>query len=68
MKGGMNARAILSANFEQKQTFLDSVIPYLKKFGFQGLDLDLEYPRKEQVINIVMTFKRSNSSFLHDDY
>jgi len=46
--GGWNAGSerfsVMAADSQKKQTFLDSVIPFLQKYGFQGLDLDWEYP------------------------
>lgn len=46
--GGWNAGSAeysqMAANEEYRRTFVESVPPYLKKFGFMGLDIDWEYP------------------------
>jgi chitinase len=34
----------MAADPAKKKIFLDSVVPFLKKFGFDGLDFDWEYP------------------------
>ncbi|KAJ9481815.1 hypothetical protein VN97_g11646 [Penicillium thymicola] len=34
----------LVADYDNTQTFLDSIVSYLKKYGLDGVDLDWEYP------------------------
>ena len=51
--GGWNAGSerfsVMAADSQKKKSFLDSVIPYLQKYGFVGLDLDWEYPGNREV-------------------
>merc|ERR1719309_557665 len=46
--GGWNAGSggfsMMASQADRRAIFIDSVIPYLQKFGFDGLDLDWEYP------------------------
>ncbi len=46
--GGWNAGSgeysIMAKDPEKRRAFVDSVPPYLKEYGFVGLDLDWEYP------------------------
>jgi len=46
--GGWNAGSerfsVMAADPQKKKTFLDSVVPFLQKYEFQGLDMDWEYP------------------------
>ena len=46
--GGWNAGSKdfshMAADPAKKKIFLDSIIPFIRKFGFKGLDLDWEYP------------------------
>ena len=53
--GGWNAG---SKKFSQmaedpakRQIFLDSIIPFVKKYGFEGVDLDWEYPGARDTID-----------------
>ena len=41
----------MAADPAKRQTFLASVVPFLKKFGFHGLDFDWEYPGSREGSN-----------------
>lgn len=41
---GSEKYSIMAGNPVYRRTFIDSVVVYLKKFGFAGLDFDWEYP------------------------
>ena len=34
----------MAADHDKRQIFLDSIVPFVKKYGFEGVDLDWEYP------------------------
>lgn len=34
----------MTANYDSRQTFIDSVVSYLTKYSLNGIDLDWEYP------------------------
>jgi len=46
--GGWNAGSkkfsLMAADPAKRQIFLDSIVPFVKKYGFEGVDLDWEYP------------------------
>ena len=53
--GGWNAG---SKKFSQmakdpakRQIFLDSIIPFVKKYGFEGVDMDWEYPGARDTVD-----------------
>ncbi|CAL8130787.1 unnamed protein product [Orchesella dallaii] len=42
----------MSASPSSRKTFVDSVIPFLEKYDFDGLDLDWEYPTQRDSENL----------------
>ncbi len=54
--GGWNAGSgefsIMAKDTETRKTFVDSVVPFLKEYGFQGLDVDWEYPGSREGADI----------------
>jgi chitinase len=46
--GGWNAGSgkfsVMCSDPVKRRTFIDSIVPFLKKYGFGGLDFDWEYP------------------------
>ena len=53
--GGWNAGSKkfsqMAADPVKRQTFLDSIIPFVKKYGFEGIDMDWEYPGSRDTID-----------------
>ena len=46
-----------------RQTFIFSAIPYLRKFRFDGLDMDWEYPKSSDKENFVALLKELRQAF-----
>jgi GH18 family chitinase len=34
----------MAADASKRKTFIDSLVPFLERYGFEGVDLDWEYP------------------------
>jgi len=53
--GGWNAGSKkfsqMAADPNKRQIFLDSIIPFIKEYGFEGVDLDWEYPGARDTID-----------------
>lgn len=53
--GGWNAGSKkfsqMAADPAKRQIFLDSILPFVKKYGFEGIDLDWEYPGSRDSID-----------------
>merc|ERR1712055_482199 len=53
--GGWNAGSKkfseMAADPAKRQIFLDSIVPFVKKYGFEGVDLDWEYPGSRDTID-----------------
>jgi len=53
--GGWNAGSKkfsqMAADPAKRQIFLDSIIPFVKKYGFEGIDMDWEYPGSRDTID-----------------
>lgn len=50
----------MSSTQEGRTKFINSVIPYIRKWGFDGFDIDWEYPQgTDQKANYVLLLKVS---------
>ena len=53
--GGWNAGSKkfseMAADPAKRQIFLDSIVPFVKEYGFEGVDLDWEYPGSRDTID-----------------
>ena len=53
--GGWNAGSKkfsqMAADPVKRQIFLDSILPFVQKYGFEGVDLDWEYPGARDTID-----------------
>jgi len=53
--GGWNAGSKkfseMAADPAKRQIFLDSIIPFVQKYGFEGVDMDWEYPGSRDTID-----------------
>ena len=53
--GGWNAGSKkfsqMAADPAKRQIFLDSIIPFVQKYGFEGVDMDWEYPGARDTID-----------------
>ena len=43
----------MAADPAKRQIFLDSIIPFVQKYGFEGIDMDWEYPGARDTIDEV---------------
>ena len=41
----------MAADPAKRQIFLDSIIPFVQKYGFEGVDMDWEYPGSRDTID-----------------
>ena len=60
--GTAKFRKVAETRFS-RQTFIFSAIPYLRKFRFDGLDMDWEYPKSQDKENFVALLKELRQAF-----
>ena len=49
-----NKYSRMVATQASRKKFIDSALQFIEKYGFEGLDLDWEYPVCWQVLNVVL--------------
>lgn len=57
---------LVSANNESRATFVDSAVMFVRKHGFDGLDIDWEYPDEEDWDNYVYLMAELREAFEND--
>lgn len=75
--GGWNAASseftVMVESRQNRQKFIDSTLTFLRNYGFDGLDLDWEYPtqrggRPQDKQNLVLLVKELKRAFSRDGY
>ncbi|KAG6770800.1 hypothetical protein POTOM_026495 [Populus tomentosa] len=69
--GGSDAIALIFANLsgaqETRKVFIDSTIEVARTYGFDGLDLDWEFPANDQeMINLALLVKEWHEALVHE--
>ena len=60
-RGAAAGFELASASEENRKKFARNLIEYVRKYGFDGIDIDWEYPKKEEKHRFTLLLKVSTS-------